>query len=139
MTSVLWALPLVLVIVTVIYGVFRNLGRIWLDRSVRLALLEKIERKPDMVDSFQEILETLGGVRPNAPRSMRQDYTVTGVILAGMGVACMVFGRGLRVGQLAVGLYVGGIACVVLGVFLALAGIVIRRLAKSPVLPRKRP
>lgn len=139
MASVLWALPLVLVIVTVIYRVFRNLGRIWLDRSVRLALLEKVERRPDMVDSFQEILETLGGVRPNAPRPMRQDYTVTGVILAGMGVACMVSGRGLRVGQLAVGLYVGGIACVILGVFLAFAGVAIRHLAKSPTLPRKRP
>jgi len=135
MNPFLVVIPLVAVAAALLYGVFRSLGRIWLDHSIRLALLEKVEHKPQLLESLHELEQVLAAGFPEGYRfPSRQDYRLTGVILAGIGLACALGGRSLRVGTLAVGLYVGGLTCVGLGVALFLIGLLIRRLARGPVL-----
>ena len=134
MNPFLVVMPLLVVVAALLYGVFRSLGRIWLDHSIRLALLEKVEQKPQLLESLHELEEVLAGFPEGYRFPSRQDYRLTGVILAGIGLACTLGGRSLRVGTLAVGLYVGGLTCVGLGVALFLVGLLIRGLARAPVL-----
>ena len=134
MNPFLVVMPLLVVVAALLYGVFRSLGRIWLDHSIRLALLEKVEQKPQLLESLHELEEVLAGFPEGYRFPSRQDYRLTGVMLAGIGLACALGGRSLRVGTLAVGLYVGGLTCVGLGVALFLIGLLIRGLARGPVL-----
>jgi len=138
MNPLLVAIPVVVVAAALLYGVFRSLGRIWLDHSIRLALLEKVEQKPELLDSLHELEEVLAGFPEGYRAPSRQDYRLTGVLLAGIGLACTLGGQSLRVGTLAVGMYVGGLTCVALGVALFLIGLLIRWLARGPALRPKR-
>jgi hypothetical protein len=131
-------IPLVLVLTTVTYGVIRALGRIWLDHQMKLALLERLQEKPELIESFQELQTILDRAPGTAGAGNHQDYRLTGIILAAIGVGCAAVGRGLGVGRFAVGAYVGGCICVVLGFVLLLAGLLIRWLSRHPVLYGKK-
>lgn len=130
-------IPLVVVMAAVTYGIARALGHIWLDHRIKLALLDRLQAKPELIESYAEVQRILAGV-PDGRTGRHQDYAVTGVILAAIGVACVVGGQSLGVGRLAVGLYIGGWVCIVLGVVLALIGLFIRRLARSLVTSPKK-
>ncbi|MBI3118376.1 MAG: hypothetical protein HYZ00_06805, partial [Candidatus Hydrogenedentes bacterium] len=58
-TTLLIALPLVLAAIFLMYGLFRNLVRLWLDHRVKMALLEKLEHRPDLVNSVQDLQSLL--------------------------------------------------------------------------------
>lgn len=129
-------LPLLFVLLTIFIGLVHALFSEWLNYRAKLALLDKIEKNPDMMRSASEIQAAVASVgrgkTGRAGRYDRQDYAVTGLLLGGIGVACILTGRYLRIGQLAVGLYLGGVVCAVMGVVLGLLGLLIRTMAKDP-------
>ena len=53
--------------------------------------------------------------------------------MGGIGVACLLLGLKLRIGQIAVGFSVGGVGCIVLGLVIGLAGLLVRALTKDPI------
>lgn len=124
-------IPVLVVFVTVTYGVSRAMAGVWVQHRVKLALLEKYENQPELFDSSREIGELVEKQERASKPSSRQDYAVTGVLLAAIGLGCIAVGRFIAVGTLAVGIYVGGITCVVLGIVIALFGILIRSLSKN--------
>lgn len=71
-----------------------------------------------------------GGALPqSAPSSDgRVDYLVMGIALGVIGISCALIGWNLRVGQLAVGIYLGGIFCICVGFLLAVFGLFARRM-----------
>ncbi len=66
----------------------------------------------------------------SAARAMREDYSLTGAILAGLGALAMLAGRTVAYGPWAVGLYSAGTLAIVTGVGLAILGAVLRLLAR---------
>ena len=130
-------IPLIVVLGAVTYSVARALGHIWLDYRIKLALLDKLQEKPELLESYAELQRILAGVS-NGRAVRQQDYVITGIVLAVIGIGCAIGGESYGVGRLAVGLYVGGWICIVLGVILALIGLFIRRLARNLLtLPKK--
>ena len=128
-------LPILALTFAVAYGAFRSFGRLWIEHKVRLALLERIQEKPELIESFPDLRDLV--FTGNA--AGRQSYPLTGVLLGVIGAGCVLGGRALRVGKLAVGIYSGGLICIGLGVLLALAGIAIQWFSRNPVLsPRKK-
>ncbi len=136
MGTVLIVLPLVIAVVTVLYGVIDSLLRSWFDHRAKLALLEKIEKEPELLDR----IDGLGSLLADRPgnKIARQDYLVTGLILLGIGVLAVVTGLTLRFGEAAVGTYLGGIVCILIGILLALAGLLLRSLSRDPISALKK-
>lgn len=132
-------IPLLVVIAAVAYGIIRALGRIWLDHQIKVELLERIQQKPELLRSFQEVQSLMNEIPAGPYKANRQDYTVTGIILTLIGIACTVVGRSWGVGTLAVGTYVGGWVCVVLGLVLGFVGLIIRWLSRNPLVNPKKP
>ena len=131
-------IPLVVVLATVTYGIVRALGHIWLDHRIRLALLDKLQEKPELLESYTELQRVLANAPEGRAGRTHQDYALTGALLAAIGVGCALAGESNGAGRLAVGLYAGGWICIVLGVILALIGFFIRRLARNLItLPKK--
>jgi len=124
--------PLTAVLIGLIYTIFRNVGRLWLDHRVKLALLEKLESKPDLLRSFDELQTLLDDTPKNDAEPDRIDFIVTGVVLAVVGIVCAAIG-GPTSGRTAVGVYIGGVACVALGFILALVGLLSWFLSRAPV------
>lgn len=125
-------IPLILVIATVTYGVVRALGRIWLEHRIKLTVLGKLQTKPELLESFQELQDVLTSMPHGGNDAGRQDYTVTGVFLALIGIGCVLFGLSWGAGTMAVGVYLGGWICIGTGIILALIGLLIRWLSRSP-------
>jgi hypothetical protein len=132
MNAVVMTLPLLIVIVTLVYTVTRNIGRVWLEHRVRMVLLEKLEDQPELINSFHELHGLLDPKSSEDEKAGRQDYLLTGVMLAVLGVVCVILYSTIGGGRWAVGAYWGGVACVVLGFLLALLGLLLRFLARSP-------
>jgi len=130
--SVFIILPLIAAIGALVYIVVRNIARVWLHHRLKMALLEKLEHRPELLHSFQELQELLDNSPAQTGASKRQDLTVTGVILAVIGVVCVVLYATAGSGSWAVGAYFGGVACVALGFVLALFGLLIRFLSLPP-------
>ncbi len=105
-------------------GALRYLLRSWLDYRVRVALLHALESRPEL------LAETDGDALslPAQSDEGRVDYLVTGTALAFIGLGCVLAGWVMRVGQLAVGVYLGGILCLCLGFLLAVLGFLVRRM-----------
>jgi len=125
-------IPVILVIATVTYGVVRALGRIWLEHRIKLTILGKLQTKPELLESFQELQDVLTSMPREGNDAGRQDYTVTGVFLALIGIGCVLLGLSWGAGTVAVGVYVGGWICIGIGIILALIGLLIRWLSRSP-------
>jgi hypothetical protein len=124
-------IPLAVILVTVLYGVFQALVQAWVDYRVRVALLEKLERDPGLVTMSGDLTNIIVGNLPAREFSPRQNYAVTGLILAGIGLICVAAGRLLRLGEVAVGAFLGGMVCIFLGLIIALLGFMIRVATKS--------
>ena len=61
---------------------------------------------------------------------LRNTQFATGLLLAVIGGACVVLGLALKVGQFAVGTFVGGVLCIWLGLFAGVAGWVARTMLR---------
>ncbi|HUW60862.1 MAG TPA: hypothetical protein VMZ06_07620 [Candidatus Bathyarchaeia archaeon] len=138
MNPILVILPFALVLAVLLYGILRVFGRIWLEHRVRLALLERIDKKPELVESVQGLMDLMGVAEPLSSGT-RQDYAVTGILLALIGAGCCGVGWMLHSGKLAVGIYAGGWVCVFLGFILFMAGLFVRKLLRHPIFfPHRR-
>lgn len=124
--------PLTAVVVGLIYTIARNVGRLWLDHRVKLALLEKLEKKPHLLRSFDELQDLLDDAPRHDAEANRINYTITGVTLAAVGIACVIVAQTAGSGRAAVGVYFGGVASVALGFFLTLVGLLTWFLARPP-------
>lgn len=108
--------------------------RVWLCYRLRTALLQRCERGDIVQDSAQ--LDAL--LEAATPPGTPQDFAVTGAFLALLGLLAYGGGLLLGVGQFAVGLYTGGIACVVLAAVLGGIGLVLRRFDRVAGFQRDR-
>lgn len=61
---------------------------------------------------------------------LREDFVLTGAVLAVLGLCAVFIGQSLAYGVLAVTAYFAGLVCIVLGVAVALVGAVVRVLAR---------
>jgi hypothetical protein len=131
MAGFLYTVPLVLALTAVVLGVMRSIMTAWLNHRLRLELLRKLEKNPDLVASPGEAQDLYENMTSGAGNSEVQDYTFTGIALGIIGGACLVIGLKWRIGQLAAGVYWGGMICVFLGALLALIGLMVRLLGRS--------
>lgn len=136
MQSLLCAMAVLVVFGTLAYGVIQSLVLVWLDHRLKLTLLGKLEKAPDVFRSPDEIQSLLSGLATSSSMSKRQDYCATGTVLGCIGLLCVIAGKTVRIGQLAVGVYLGGLICVFIGLVLFLVGVLIRSLSK-PTPPAK--
>jgi hypothetical protein len=133
MSPVLIITPILLFVAVLLFFVLRGFGRFWLDHSIRLALLEKIEKKPELLEQVRELMDMFSAV-PTRRRNRRQDYRVTGIVLAIFGVASCAAGIYMRSGRAAVGIYIGGYICIAIAAILFLLGLAIQWLNRNPVI-----
>lgn len=133
MGAFLVLIPLFVLAATLVFGLARALLHVWLEYRLKLALLEKYERDPKFFESSQDALDLVSIQKERSARETRQDYTVTGLMIGVIGVGCIALGRALSTGKLAVGIYIGGLGCVGLGVFIALVGFLIRALGQDSI------
>jgi hypothetical protein len=124
--------PLTAVIVGLVYTIARNVGRLWLDHRVKLALLDKLESKPELLRSFDELQDLLDDTPKYDNEKNRIDFIAAGVTLALVGIGCVLVAQPIG-GRTAVGVYVGGVASVALGFILALVGLLTWFLTKPPI------
>jgi hypothetical protein len=131
-------LPFLLALAAFLYVVFRSLIRAWIDHRVRMAILEKVEHKPELLRAFEDLEEPMEAAPTDGPESPKTDLTLTGVALTVIGVIFVLINGVLGQSQWAVGAYFGGVACIVLGFVLCSVGLLVRFLEQSPVRGRKR-
>lgn len=132
METLLLLIPLLLILVTLAYGTVQALIRAWLDYRVRLEFLEKLEKNPSLLGPQADIASVMNNLAATSAAVQRQDYAVTGLVLAAVGTVCFICGRLLRSGELAVGVYLGGVFCAVLGLVIALIGLIVRTMSRPP-------
>lgn len=135
MNTLLVLLPLIIVLILLAYTVIRNIVRLWLDHRVKVALLERLEQRPDLVHSVEELHDLLDGPG-SSPEEPRIDYLITGVILAVLGIIFVVFNGWLGRTYWAAGAYFGGVVCVALGFLLAMTGLILRFMRQGAANPR---
>lgn len=132
----LWILtPILLGIIALAYTIAANLLRVWIDHRVKIALLEKLQRDPARAPSPEELRELLEGSAEGRERRDTVDFVIAGSALAAMGVASAFTAWCFGGGGWLTGAYLGGIVCVIVGFILALLGMVVRYLTRSPVEP----
>ncbi len=132
MVATLVMIPLILIVVTIIYSIGRNLFHVWLEHRVRLLLLEKVQARPDLVTSLDELQSLLEAAPTPRAKAGRQDLLLTGTFLALIGLGFVLIYGTVGSGSIAVGAYVGGVICVVFGFILAVVGMVARFLMRPP-------
>ncbi len=131
MKALLTMLPLV-ALSAIIYVVARTIAHAYIEHRVRMAILEKLEKRPELLGQFQELEEILENPTSAGDDNRRQDLVLTGVILAVIGAVCTLAYSRVGGGEWAVGAYWGGVTCVVLGFLLVLLGLLVRFLSRPP-------
>ncbi len=109
--------------------------RVWINHRVKVALLERLENKPELLYSFDELQELLDDRPPPVARKSKTDLTLTGVFLALIGLVFVLIYASIGRSQWAVGAYFGGVGCVVIGFLLTTIGLVARLLRRPPSSP----
>lgn len=132
MRNYILVIPLVAAAITLAYIVLREMTRVWLDHRVKMALLERLEHKPELLYSFQELQELLDDTPVPVKRNHKTDPTITGVFLALIGLISVIVYSLIGRSQWAVGAYFGGVACVVIGFLLTTIGLIARILRQPP-------
>ena len=132
----------VLIILAVPAGLWALARIAWSARGVALANRARTRELRTASGARHPIIssdsaEALKRADAFAARAVREDYSLTGAILAGLGAVAMFSGRALAYGQWAVGLYFGGSIAIVAGVGLAIAGAVLRILARPLIEPQE--
>ncbi|MBM3290446.1 MAG: hypothetical protein FJY92_09865 [Candidatus Hydrogenedentes bacterium] len=130
METLLLLIPLLAILVTLAYGVAQVLIRAWLDYRVRLAFLDKLEKDPALLGPHADMAAVMSGLTSTSHAYHRQNYATTGLVLTAIGIASLVAGRLLRSGEFAVGIYLGGVLCIVLGLVIALVGSIARLMSR---------
>jgi len=127
--------PLLMGIILLLYTIFANLLRVWLDHRVKLALLEKLQKDPGAPASLEELAALLDDRSEESAGRDQVDYAVVGFVLAGIGVASALAGYLWGHGPASAGIYFGGVACVAVGAILILLGLLLRYLERLPIDP----
>ncbi len=135
MRTYLYAIPIVVAAITLIYIIGREMMRVWINHRVKVALLERLENKPELLYSFDELQELLDDRPPPVARKSKTDLTLTGVFLALIGLVFVLIYASIGRSQWAVGAYFGGVGCVVIGFLLTTIGLVARLLRRPPSSP----
>ncbi len=125
----IFAIPLVIAVVTLVYIVLREMTRVWLEHRV---LLERLENRPDLLYSFDELQELLDGRPAYTESKSKADLAVTGLFLTLIGLFFVIVNAIAGSSQWGVGAYFGGVACVVIGFLLTTIGLVVRLLRRPP-------
>lgn len=125
-------LPFAVVLLTVIAALVRTISRVWVRHRVQMVLLERLEERPELLESLQEVQDLVEEAE-HPPSAWKPDFVQTGAILVGIGILCAIgfglFGRS----QVATAAYFGGVMCVCLGFILAVVGLLARYLTQSPI------
>lgn len=132
MRTYILVIPLVAAAITLAYMILREMARVWLDHRVKMALLEKLEHKPELLYSFQELKELLDDSPHLVAKRSKTDITIIGVFLVIIGLVSAILYSVIGSSQWAVGVYFGGVACVVIGFLLTTIGVVARILRRPP-------
>lgn len=135
MRTYILAIPLVAAAITLAYIILREMTRVWLDHRVKMALLERLEHKPELLYSFKELQDLLDDRPAPVAQNSKADLTQTGVFLAIIGLVSVILYGLVGRSQWAVGAYFGGVACVVIGFILTTVGLVARILRRPPQKP----
>ncbi len=123
------SLPLLFVVITIFYLSLKAIGRVWINYRVRVALLERLEESPDLVEKVPQIRELFESEHDEISESFPVDFVATGVFLVIFGLICVIFDFLLGTGQIAVGAYWGGVICSGLGFIITLLGLFLRFLS----------
>ena len=119
------ALFLLVTVLALFGAIVRGILHLWCDYRIKRRFLQWLAKHPDKVNGAGDIPKSLAEFSAQPTHVQGQDFAVTGLLLAVLGLAAVAAGYGLRVGNIAVGLYFGGLVCLVAGLSLALiAGIV---------------
>ena len=134
-------LPALGVAVLVAYAAFYAVFRSWLDYRTKVSFIKELDRHASLPSSPDAMASLLAQAADSFSRRSRHNFLLTGLILSFVGLSTFLAGRSLRVGQLAVGLYIGGKTCMVLGLLLAVFGLValLVRHRLGPDRPEARP
>ncbi len=128
----LLAIPLVITVVTLVYIILREMTRVWLEHRVKMLLLERLERRPDLLYSIGEMQELLDGRSANEEENNKTNLAVTGLFLTLIGLLFVILNALIGSTQWGVGAHFGGVACVVVGFLLTTIGLVVRLLRRPP-------
>jgi len=126
-------LPFLLVVSTILFALVRSIGQVWVRHRVQMTLLEHLERRPELVEEFQEIQELAVRAQESEPSTLKPDYILTGVILAVLGMICAVVCAAVGGSLTATAAYFGGVLCVCLGFIIAMVGLLVRYLSHNVV------
>lgn len=126
------SIPLVVAVVTLVYIILREMTRVWLEHRVKMLLLERLENKPELLYSFQDLQQLLDGRPAAVEKTNQSDLSVTGLFLAVIGLIFVIVNAVIGSSQWGVGAYFGGVACVVIGFLLTTIGLVVRLLRRPP-------
>ena len=130
MYALLFALPALLAGLALFIVLLRAFAWAWTTHRFKMALLEKLEHRPELARGLPELTELYAR---GAPSEGRLSFAVMGGTLALLGVLFLLAGQHMGFGRMATGLYFGGAACVPLGFSLALAGAFLRVLGWDDV------
>ena len=126
------SIPLLVAVVTLVYIILREMTRVWLEHRVKMLLLERLEDRPDLLYSFQDLQQLLDGRPADKESAGKSDLSVTGLFLALIGIIFVIVNAVIGSSQWGVGAYFGGVACVAIGFILTTIGLVARLLRRPP-------
>jgi hypothetical protein len=139
MTTLLVILPAVLVPTALLYLIGRNVVRVWLEHRAKMLLLAKLERRPELVRSVDELQAMLDDDSSSDSEEgpAKQNLVMTGIFLALFGGVCTALYAVIGRGYWAVGAYWGGVTCVIFGFVLAVLGLLARRFSRISDQPKR--
>jgi len=123
---------LIITVVTLVYIILREMTRVWLEHRVKMMLLERLEKRPDLLYSFKDLQELLDGRPSDNHNHGKTDLAITGIALTLIGLFFVIVNALIGSSQWGVGAYFGGVACVVIGFLLTTIGLVVRLLRRPP-------
>jgi len=127
--EILLSLPLLFVLITMIYLGMRAITQAWINYRVRLAMLEKLENSPEILEKVPQINELFERDARLFNETYPVDFILTGTILVILGLICVIFDFTFGAGQIAAGVYWGGVICTGIGFIFAILGIFLRFLS----------
>lgn len=133
MNPILLLLPWFVVGALALYALTRAVGAIWIKYRVHMAVLKRLEHDPDLLASPKRLEAALSEASARHRLHSRQDYVITGLVLALIGLAFIAVGLELGSGIFAAGSYVGGFVCAVLGSVVALLTLFFRWMTRPRI------
>jgi hypothetical protein len=128
MTSMLFTVPIILVLALLAVAIARSLLKVWLDYRLKMSLLQRMEDRPELIQSMQNLTENPISTQKD---KNKQDFLFTGIFLTLIGAVAACVALYIGAGRWAVGAYFGGISCVLIGFLLAFLGLIVRYLTNG--------